>query len=61
MASSQWLNVLNYFDSEEFGITDPVFQNDIGFYKSVEIIQQEKPGDWSSVFKKVEAKLDLTA
>ena len=34
-------------------------KNDISFYKSVEIIQQEKPGDWSSVFKKVEAKLDL--
>ena len=33
--------------------------NDIIFYKSVEIIQQDKPGDWSNVFKKVEAKLDL--
>ena len=34
-------------------------RNDFIFYKSVEIIEQDKPGDWNNVFKIVEAKLDL--
>ena len=33
-------------------------KNNINFYKSVDIILQESPGDWGSVFKKVETKLN---
>lgn len=32
MASSQWLNVLNFFGSETFGRVDYIFGKDIGFY-----------------------------
>ena len=31
-AKSQWLTALTYFNQKTFGIKDPIFENDMGFY-----------------------------
>lgn len=32
IVSGMWFEILQFFNSETFGITDPVFNNDVGFY-----------------------------
>lgn len=32
IVSSMWFEILQFINSESFGITDPIFNNDIGFY-----------------------------
>jgi uncharacterized membrane protein (UPF0182 family) len=32
IVSSMWFEILQFFNSETFGMTDPVFNNDVGFY-----------------------------